>query len=1212
VIIVPNLIQIITSAEPAVRDYSFDAWCRPASLEDLMAAGAELDAFRRRSANLYERVRALFFLYALHRFHIPSKLTAWDQARRGRSLIPFRGFEHFLERRFEEAIDHFLAVQQVEGPSDAISSALAAAYQRLAFQTLADQVRRSVRSVRGNQWMFRMGHPADQPLRIRAELLQPDVGDGTYPILRERTPVRMDLTHCGWSDIFFLGMDYPEGAKVLNVSIDLALHGRDIAPRPPVEAYLRVLGEPLLRLVSVDLGCAADIASLGEVFDFAKDYLGLLKAAVIASGLIPAGLEGSGSDLAELLARIVGPGRGLEIVSSVNHIPKGSRLAVSTTLLAALISVCMRATGQARSLSGPLQEDERRLILGRALLGEWLSGSGGGWQDSGGLWPGMKLIEGALAREGDPEFGISRGRLLPTHRILGVADASPATRRALQESLVLVHGGMAQNVGPILEMVTEKYLLRCAAEWDARQSMLGILEEILLALRQGDVRAIGAATTKNFFGPIQTIIPWASNYYAETIISRARSAFGDAFWGFWMLGGMAGGGMGFIFAPARKAEAQTRLQEMMTDTKRKLEHALPFAMEPVVYDFAINERGSFADLMRGERALMPPGYYTLRVPALLRQERHALSPLHRAELDKFGAACRTKPELRGMVQTLFDVMVPRGKAESETGMSLNALLEQYGFDRAHHEQIREDLKSGRIGLAQNRLPASAVIEDVRSEDVVDATDWPIGQAPSVPKGLDERELVSSLPSGPSIAQSQGADPAKSGRVPSAAGRTPALAGKMPAAVSELYDAGLASLRNGEVAVVTLAAGAGSRWTQGAGVVKALHPFCKLAGSHRTFIEIHLAKSRRVSRLVGVWLPHVFTTSYLTHEPTAEFLARQNHYGYEGPLLLSPGKAVGLRLVPTVRDLRFAWEEMPQQILDEQQQKVRDSLRAALINWARTAGEGSDYTDNVPLQCLHPVGHWYEVPNLFRNGVLARLFTQRPQLKYLMLHNIDTLGADVDPTLLGLHIRSGACLTFEVTTRRLEDRGGGLARVNGRLRLVEGLALPREEIEFELSYYNSNTCWIDLDQLMIPLGVSRETILQSGRGIRPAAGVPSASSSDTHVKEMREMVLGSGRTPSPSATMDEKIIAGIRAMAARMPTYVTLKDVKKRWGHGQEDIYPVTQFEKLWVDMTSLAEIESRFVLVSRMRGQQLKDQAQLDGWLRDGSAQYIETLCEWQ
>ncbi len=66
----------------------------------------------------------------------------------------------------------------------------------------------------------------------------------------------------------------------------------------------------------------------------------------------------------------------------------------------------------------------------------------------------------------------------------------------------------------------------------------------------------------------------------------------------------------------------------------------------------------------------------------------------------------------------------------------------------------------------------------------------------------------------------------------------------------------------------------------------------------------------------------------------------------------------------------------------------------------------------------------------------------------MLHNIDTLGADVDPALLAHHLRSGACLTFEVIPRRVEDRGGGLARVNGRVRLVEGLALPREDQEFD--------------------------------------------------------------------------------------------------------------------------------------------------------------------
>ena len=73
----------------------------------------------------------------------------------------------------------------------------------------------------------------------------------------------------------------------------------------------------------------------------------------------------------------------------------------------------------------------------------------------------------------------------------------------------------------------------------------------------------------------------------------------------------------------------------------------------------------------------------------------------------------------------------------------------------------------------------------------------------------------------------------------------------------------------------------------------------------------------------------------------------------------------------------------------------------------------------------------------------------------MLHNIDTLGADLDPAMLGQHIRSNSCLTFEVITRRIDDRGGGLARVNGKVPARR----PRdagEEDEFALSYYNSMT------------------------------------------------------------------------------------------------------------------------------------------------------------
>ena len=66
-----------------------------------------------------------------------------------------------------------------------------------------------------------------------------------------------------------------------------------------------------------------------------------------------------------------------------------------------------------------------------------------------------------------------------------------------------------------------------------------------------------------------------------------------------------------------------------------------------------------------------------------------------------------------------------------------------------------------------------------------------------------------------------------------------------------------------------------------------------------------------------------------------------------------------------------------------------------------------------------------------------------------------------------------------------------------------------------------------------------------------------------------------------------------------------------WRHGQEDIFPVTQFEKLWGDLTTLPEIRSDFLVVPRLRGQQPKDLAQLDSWLRDGSADHIDSRCHW-
>src|SRR6516164_2591314 len=113
-----KLQNVIISPDTGVRNQPLELLCQEASLEELLAECADLEAFRPSCENLYQRVRALFFLYAIHRFFSPTKPGL---PREGQ--IPFEGHELLLIRRFEEAIHLFLAAQKAHGPSQALSSA---------------------------------------------------------------------------------------------------------------------------------------------------------------------------------------------------------------------------------------------------------------------------------------------------------------------------------------------------------------------------------------------------------------------------------------------------------------------------------------------------------------------------------------------------------------------------------------------------------------------------------------------------------------------------------------------------------------------------------------------------------------------------------------------------------------------------------------------------------------------------------------------------------------------------------------------------------------------------------------------------------------------------------------------------------------------------------------------------------------------------------
>ena len=350
--------------------------------------------------------------------------------------------------------------------------------------------------------------------------------------------------------------------------------------------------------------------------------------------------------------------------------------------------------------------------------------------------------------------------------------------------------------------------------------------------------------------------------------------------------------MGFIFDPTAKDEASLVLGDIMLQTKREMECKLPFAMDPVVFSYMVNEQGTIAQV------------------------------------------CPCNNQSNNTNQSALPANDSTNKTPLTLNKALNNLLQEEGFDIALQNYFRSELKSGNIGLASNRLSIDSELSDVTAEDVGILND------------------VSSIP--PTV-RSRGLD----------------------------------ALSMGTVGVVTLAAGVGSRWTGGAGVVKALHPFVSINGNYRNFIDVHLPKSRKISADVGMQIPHVFTTSWMTHEPINNYVKRLSVGNSKDLVYISKGVSIGLRMIPMVRDLKFLFEEQSRQKLDDQAQKVQNSIHSALISWAESNGEGSDYTLNVHKQCLSPIGHWYEIPNLFLNGTLAKLLRDRPQIETLVSALIET-------------------------------------------------------------------------------------------------------------------------------------------------------------------------------------------------------------------------------
>lgn len=113
--------------------------------------------------------------------------------------------------------------------------------------------------------------------------------------------------------------------------------------------------------------------------------------------------------------------------------------------------------------------------------------------------------------------------------------------------------------------------------------------------------------------------------------------------------------------------------------------------------------------------------------------------------------------------------------------------------------------------------------------------------------------------------------------------------------------------------------------------------------------------------------------------------------------------------------------------------------------------------------LYPLGHGDVGPALVESGVLI----ENPQVKHVIVCNVDNVMASPHPGVLGRHVRSSCKVTCEVVDRVKGDRGGVVACVNNRIQIAEDFRLP-EGFANEAALHNTNTMVIDVDVLRWPI------------------------------------------------------------------------------------------------------------------------------------------------
>ncbi len=227
---------------------------------------------------------------------------------------------------------------------------------------------------------------------------------------------------------------------------------------------------------------------------------------------------------------------------------------------------------------------------------------------------------------------------------------------------------------------------------------------------------------------------------------------------------------------------------------------------------------------------------------------------------------------------------------------------------------------------------------------------------------------------------------------------------------EVRALGEAAFREGQVAGMVVAGGAGTRFGGG---VKGLVPVI----GEQTFLDIKLGEARALAKRYGRPVPMALMTSFMTHDDIAKHLEQKG--------------------------------------LQEDTYLFRQRMLP------RLTAKGELWRDANGKLSFAPSGHGDFFRALRESSVGEEL--RRRGVRYLYFSNVDNLGATLDPVVIGMHIKAARPMTVEVTPRKNPsgalDAGAAPVRLNGVLQLVEKVD-PTQH-----AYISTNNITFDLARIL---------------------------------------------------------------------------------------------------------------------------------------------------